>query len=458
MKKRALSFALALVMCLALLPMSALAVDWAEVEWSDLPFIGEDTGEEFVIQKELFTGSYLSEDGLIIYNENGKMIPEIKYNALIHYNGPGGAVVIPNGVEYIHSSALAEGIYWTDKGEEKFTQYNTYYNTNRKAVTSVTIPNSVKEIDGSAFTDCRMLASVTLPDSLTAIGDSAFVRCTSLKTISIPKGITAIENNTFRECTGLTSITIPDNVTKIKSMAFSGCTNLTEVTIGAGVTSIETQAFENCPSLTTIKGVSGSYAETYAEKQGYKFVSTGGTTNPTKPVLDLTSASSWAQEGITNAVAANLVPQNLQSAYPQATTRAEFAALAVALYEQVKGAEITERKTFDDTSDINVEKAAAIGIVSGVGNNKFNPNVGLTREQAAVMLARLADAVGKPLAKQAATFNDNGSIATWAIEQVGQIQAAGIMSGVGNNTFAPQGAYTREQSIVTILRLYDVVK
>ena len=32
------------------------------------------------------------------------------------------------------------------------------------------------------------------------------------------------------------------------------------------------------------------------------------------------------------------------------------------------------------------------------------------------------------------------------------------MSGVGNNTFDPQGTYTREQSIVTVLRLFDVVK
>jgi hypothetical protein len=40
----------------------------------------------------------------------------------------------------------------------------------------------------------------------------------------------------------------------------------------------------------------------------------------------------------------------------------------------------------------------------------------------------------------------------------GQMQATGIMGGVGNNTFAPKDPYTREQSIITIMRLYDVVK
>ena len=170
------------------------------------------------------------------------------------------------------------------------------------------------------------------------------------------------------------------------------------------------------------------------------------------------SPSSWATTDVENAISTDLVPQNLQEKYTQATTRAEFAALTVTLYEQVTGTAITERKTFADTTDINVEKAAAIGIVAGVGDNMFSPDTGLTREQAAVMLSRLATVIGKPLAQQNATFSDNSSISSWAIEEVGQIQAAGVMSGVGNNTFAPQSAYTREQSIVTVLRLYDVLQ
>ena len=168
--------------------------------------------------------------------------------------------------------------------------------------------------------------------------------------------------------------------------------------------------------------------------------------------------SSWALERIIEAIHAELVPRPLQSQFTQATTRAEFCTLAVTLYENMTGKAITDRTSFDDTTDENVEKAAAIGIVSGVGNNKFDPNAQLTREQAATMLSRLADAIGKPLSKQAATFADNDSISSWANESVGQVQAIGIMGGIGNNTFAPQAPYTREQSIITIMRLYDVVK
>ena len=193
--------------------------------------------------------------------------------------------------------------------------------------------------------------------------------------------------------------------------------------------------------------------------------------NPPAPPVDTTTmpepsvithnfvSSDWAAEDINRAILLNLVPQTLPSNYTQPATRAEFAALAVMMFETAVGGEIVARVTFNDTSDVNVEKAAGIGVVTGVGGGNFAPYDILTREQAAVMLARLARAVRQsPLPQQAATFADNAEISAWAIEGVGQIQAAGIMGGVGNNMFAPQEPYTREQSIITILRLFDLLR
>lgn len=174
------------------------------------------------------------------------------------------------------------------------------------------------------------------------------------------------------------------------------------------------------------------------------------------PGLD--TASSWARGFINEAYATGLIPDALQSEYTQATTRAEFCALAVALYETATGTVITERNTFGDTTDINVEKMAGLGVVDGVGNNMFSPDSALTREQAATMISRLADAIGTPLSGQAATFSDNADVASWAIVAVGQMQSTGIMGGMGNNTFAPKSDYTREQSITTMLRLFIIVQ
>ena len=180
--------------------------------------------------------------------------------------------------------------------------------------------------------------------------------------------------------------------------------------------------------------------------------------NPGTPPPAVDKPSEWAEELVCAAIDEGIVPEHLQSKYQQATTRAEFCALAVALYEKMTGGPITQRQTFIDTDDVNVEKMAALGVVKWVGDNLFAPNSPLTREQAATMISRLADAIGKPLEQQAATFADNNAISDWALAAVGQMQKSAIMGGVGNNTFAPKSDYTREQSIVTMLRLYNIVK
>ena len=186
--------------------------------------------------------------------------------------------------------------------------------------------------------------------------------------------------------------------------------------------------------------------------------------NHTNTILAMTAApavsagpSGWAQENVTRAIGLGLVPASFQSNYQQPTTRAEFAALAVTLYETVTGSVIAGRLTFSDTNDLSVQKAAFIGVVQGVGNNRFNPGGTLNRQEAATMLSRLAEAVGSPLPNSqfSAAFSDMGGVAPWARVAVGQVQEAGIMQGTGNNMFSPTGSYTREQSIATMLRLFD---
>jgi hypothetical protein len=71
------------------------------------------------------------------------------------------------------------------------------------------------------------------------------------------------------------------------------------------------------------------------------------------------------------------------------------------------------------------------------------------------MAARLAGLLGKPFPDGAPEFADSALISDWAVDGVGSAQASGIVGGIGDNMFDPQGDYTREQSIVTMMRLYD---
>ena len=177
------------------------------------------------------------------------------------------------------------------------------------------------------------------------------------------------------------------------------------------------------------------------------------TVNANHDVCD--TISSWAIDDVHKAIGLRLVPQNLMSNFNQPITRAEFTALAVYLYQTLDG-EITGRTTFADTNDVYVEKAAYIGIVSGVGNNLFDPYSTLTREQAAVLLSRLAEAIGHPLRGAPLVFVDRDEISSWAVSGVEGVDAHGIMVGTGNYMFSPQQPYTREQSIVAILRVFKL--
>jgi thiol-disulfide isomerase/thioredoxin len=170
------------------------------------------------------------------------------------------------------------------------------------------------------------------------------------------------------------------------------------------------------------------------------------------------SPSLWAADQVNTAIAEGLVPQGLQTNYTQNITRAEFCALGAALYEKQMGQISKLSPAFEDTTDTNVRKMSALGIVKGVGNNRFDPDGKLNREQAAAILARLVGAMGETLAESKPNFADSRQISDWASADVGKIQASGIMTGVGNNNFDPKGNYTREQSIVTIFRIWEMVK
>ena len=177
-------------------------------------------------------------------------------------------------------------------------------------------------------------------------------------------------------------------------------------------------------------------------------------------IIASAAPSPWAYEHVNYAISQNLVPLNMQNNFTQSTTRAEFCALAVALFESKQG-EITGRVTFTDTDDVNVQKMAYLGIVTGIGGGLFNPNAPITREQAAVLLSRLSEAMGYhfPRARegQTAGFADSASISPWAVDSVIGAGLVGIMSGVGSNYFDPQGQFTREQSIVSMMRLRDKI-
>jgi len=114
---------------------------------------------------------------------------------------------------------------------------------------SYTVPDGVRRIERDAFTFSSNLTSVVIPDTVDYIGAEAFVVCTALSSVTLPNGIDAINDTMFFMCSSLTEIEIPSSVTYIDSTAFSDS------------------------GLETIKGYYDSAAETFANDNGFTFVS-----------------------------------------------------------------------------------------------------------------------------------------------------------------------------------------
>ncbi|WP_417180864.1 S-layer homology domain-containing protein [Agathobaculum sp.] len=174
--------------------------------------------------------------------------------------------------------------------------------------------------------------------------------------------------------------------------------------------------------------------------------------------------SSWAKSAVDTARNAGIVPEQVDQAYTQSITRADFCALAAAVYrtwEKSGNVKSVDKATvsFSDTKDEDVLLCASLGVVNGVGNGKFAPQQKLTRQQAASMLHRLGNlrknAKDSVKDRMPHVFADGADIQAWARSDVYWAYNSGVMNGVSGNRFAPNNSYTHEQSIATMLRLYD---
>lgn len=137
------------------------------------------------------------------------------------------------------------------------------------------IPSTVKgllmtRIAAEAFSRSSQLKKLVIRNGLTNIGVAAFYICTNLTEIVLPSTLKNIERSAFNYCTKLKEVVVPDSVIHIGKRAFYDCRSLEKIVIGENTAFIGAEAFRNCPKLT-IYGVSGSYAERYAQAEGIPF-------------------------------------------------------------------------------------------------------------------------------------------------------------------------------------------
>ena len=99
--------------------------------------------------------------------------------------------------------------------------------------------------------------------------------------------------------------------------------------------------------------------------------------------------------------------------------------------------------------------AYALGILNGRSATTFDPDSPITRQEAASILMRCYRLYGGTYeaADRTPALSDWNSVADWARDDAAAVLELKVMQGSGG-AFHPQGTYTREQAVLTLLRLY----
>lgn len=124
-------------------------------------------------------------------------VSNIYYQAFKGCSGLKSITVDSKNTEY---SSDEHGVLF-NKDKTKLIQYPA-----GNTAASYSVPESVKEFEGTAFFDCDNLTNITIPVTQEIIYLNTFEGCDNLEKVVIPDTVKAIDENAFFECKALSDV------------------------------------------------------------------------------------------------------------------------------------------------------------------------------------------------------------------------------------------------------------
>ena len=360
---------------------------------------------------------------------------------------------------------------------KSLVRYLSPDNSYGQAPTFYAVPEGVETIEDGAFGGSALKA-VYLPDSVITIGNQAFMSCQSLEYISFGKNVKTIGDFAFH-VSHLKNVYFNDGLESIGIYAFNWNPDLQSVRIPASVKSIGEAAFYYCNNLNAV------YFEGNAPEIGANAFCSGVAADPrggyhilndTYPIPGMKfftreGSSGWTEMGdyTFRTWEANAHVHNFRIEYLEPNCYAEgWVDTVCACGERQRilklpanGHEYTEwygtcvvcgkKQGMNDVNDTDwfapsVYFALKNGLMNGVSEFVFAPNEPMTRAMLVTVLWRYENC---PEAKSS-SFTD--LTADWYKDAVAWAAENGIVNGVGDGGFAPNGNITREQMAAILYR------
>ena len=163
--------------------------------------------------------------------------------------------------------------------------------------------------------------------------------------------------------------------------------------------------------------------------------------------------SEWAKQYIEQAINNNIVPKVNQINYTGNISRQEVCQL---IYNYIYD-EYPKESLNNYILDPMIEALYDLGIINGKTNSEFAPYDYITREEFAKILSRTYSYLYKDNVQNSdLTYLDKDSISSYAVDDVKKVTQLSLMNGNENNEFEPQKTITKEEVIVTLLRMSEL--
>lgn len=166
----------------------------------------------------------------------------------------------------------------------------------------------------------------------------------------------------------------------------------------------------------------------------------------------------WAVPYVESAYKYNLMSGTSEGWFEplRGITRAEFTAVVCRTLGLETDKDYTQK--FSDVKPTDwyysyVMAAQAAGYISGKSDTIFDPNAYITREEIAVLVARIVKSYGTE--NDVYNFADGSDVSAWARTSVVGVNNSGIMTGDQFGQFLPKDTVNRQTAATIAVRLYE---